>query len=218
MAPSIFVNFRRADTGETGVHIDTALVHEFGKDAVFRDQRSIAEGAYFADDIDRNLRKSDLILVVMGPRWASLRDGENRRLIDDESDWVRREVAFSLAMKLTVLPVLVGDAKLPDWSELPQDIAALTTRQAAYFRPHQAHIDFPPLVQAIRRAVPGLRPARHAEPEGEAAGNAGVNVRIDRADASPMVFGGHHNTASTNPSPSPRENAADHSQDDEERP
>lgn len=211
MAPLIFVNFRRRDTGETGPHIDTALQREFGAHNVFRDQRSIAKGADFREEIERRLRKCDILLAVMGHRWASVTDDAGRRLIDDEEDWVRKEIARALEWKLTVLPVLVDGAALPDKNELPGDIAELVHHQDVHFRPHQEHIDFPPLFEAIREAVPALRAARRDDTD---RGNGGTTVRfdrIDRIDRSSMVFGGSNNRATTNNC------ASGPDEDDEER-
>lgn len=205
MAPLIFVNFRRRDTGETGPHIDTALQREFGAHNVFRDQRSITKGSDFREEIERKLRKCDILLAVMGHRWASVTDDAGRRLIDDEEDWVRKEVARALEWKLTVLPVLVDGAGLPGTGELPDAIAELANRQAVHFRPHQEHIDFPPLFEAIREKVPDLRAARR---DGTDRGDGGTSFRfdrIDRMDHNTNIFGGSNNRATTNNGPSARE-------------
>ncbi|MFI1279798.1 MULTISPECIES: toll/interleukin-1 receptor domain-containing protein [unclassified Streptomyces] len=191
MAPSIFINFRRADTDRIGAHLDTALQNAFGKDEVFRDQRSIAKGAHFPDEIKRNLRKCDILLAVMGKQWASLTDATGSRYLDHKGDWVRTEIALALKWGLVVLPVLVDGAELPEESELSHDIRALTTRQAIPFRPHHEEIDLPPLIQAIRKAVPTLRPAR---PDDSGTGNQGA-VTGNRFDHSAVVINGRGNTA-----------------------
>ncbi|MEV2217179.1 toll/interleukin-1 receptor domain-containing protein [Streptomyces sp. NPDC050997] len=179
MAPSIFVNFRRADTGTTGPHLDTALQREFGKEEVFRDQRSIAKGAHFPDEIIGKLRKCDILLALMGDRWASVTDPTGRRCLDNEDDWVRREIALALELGLTVLPVLVDRAEMPDKDALPGDIQVLTTHQAVHFRPHHEDIDFPPLFKAIRDAVPALGPGRPND-TGKGNGSGPRDVTINR--------------------------------------
>ncbi|ARP70624.1 TIR domain-containing protein [Streptomyces pluripotens] len=201
MAPLIFVNFRRRDTRETGPHIDTALQREFGAHNVFRDQRSIAKSADFREEIERKLRKCDILLAVIGHRWASVTDDAGRRLIDDEEDWVHQEIARAFEWKLSVLPVLVDGADLPDKNALPGDIAELANRQAVHFRPHQEHIDFPPLFEAIREAVPDLRTARRGDTDDPDRRNGGTTVRfdrIDRIDRASMAFGGSNNRLTTN--------------------
>lgn len=143
MDPYVFINFRRADTRNIGSHIDTKLRNEFGSRAAFRDQRDLPKGIDYREELERGIRKCDLLLVVMGAHWASVRDEAGRRCIDREDDWVRKEIALALAYKLPVMPVLVDGAKLPSVDELPDDIRALSYRQAVDFRPDQEQIDFP---------------------------------------------------------------------------
>lgn len=158
MAPYVFINFRRADTGATGPHIDTALRAEFGTQAAFRDQRSLPAGRDYREQLERGIRKCDLLLVVMGAHWASVRDDAGRRCIDREEDWVRKEIALALAYKLPVMPVLVDGAKLPSIHELPDDIQSLVHQQVVYFRPHQEHIDFPRSSARSARRSPSCVP------------------------------------------------------------
>jgi hypothetical protein len=207
MAPRVFVNFRRADTNTAGPHLDTALSQEFGEREVFRDQRSIRKGAHFPAEIKGALRKCDLLLAVMGPRWASVTDDDNRRCIDNPEDWVRKEIALALDWNITVLPVLVDGAEMPDASELPDDIRELTSHQCVFFRPHQEHIDFPPLFEAVHKAVPDLRRRRPRGPQGD---GGGATYHIDRFDHGSANFGGSGNTANTY--------NTDPEEDDEERP
>ncbi|MFF5759298.1 toll/interleukin-1 receptor domain-containing protein [Streptomyces longwoodensis] len=207
MTPRIFVNFRRADTGTTGPHLDTALRHEFGEREVFRDQRSIDKGAYFPDKIREALRKSDLLIAVMGPRWMTATDDAGHRCIDDPEDWVRKEIALAFAWGICVLPVLVDGTDMPSASELPTDIADLSSRQYVLFRPHQEHIDFPPLFEAVHKAVPDLRRRRPRRLQG---GSSGATYNVERFDHGSATFGGDGNTANTfNFGPE---------EDDEERP
>ncbi|GHB28912.1 hypothetical protein GCM10010306_021660 [Streptomyces umbrinus] len=151
-SPSIFVAGRRGDTDVAGAHIDIALRREFGEKKVFRDGRFITKGGHFTDEIRRNLGRCDILVVVLGPRWALEAEGTDRRAID--SFWVRREIAIAFESGLAVLPVLVDGAVLPDRNELPDDIKPLADRQALSFRTYLGHLDFPPLFQAIREAVP----------------------------------------------------------------
>ncbi|MFB6848185.1 toll/interleukin-1 receptor domain-containing protein [Streptomyces sp. NPDC056373] len=194
MAPRIFVNFRRADTGPTGPHLDTALRREFGEQEVFRDQRSIRKGAHFPAEITGALRRCDLLLAVMGQRWASVTDDEGRRCIDDPEDWVRKEIAMALTLGITVLPVLVDGAGLPDAAELPAEIRNLTGHQGVFFRPHQEHIDFPPLFEAVHKAVPDLRRRRPRRPQGD---GGGATNHIENFHHGSATFGGTGNTANT---------------------
>ncbi|MFE6283627.1 toll/interleukin-1 receptor domain-containing protein [Streptomyces sp. NPDC057877] len=213
MAPLIFINFRRLDTRDTGPHLDTALQDEFGASNVFRDQRSIVKGSDFRDEIERQLRKCELLLAVMGPQWASLTDdATGRRLIDDPDDWVRKEIALALSWKLEILPVLVGTDEMPQPHELPADLRDLAYRQAVDFRPHKQSIDLPPLFEAIREKVPDLRRRTNRGKAGGHDGAGGTSFTVDRIDRTTMVFGGEGHQITTDNSASGPE---DH---DEDRP
>ncbi|MFJ4538561.1 toll/interleukin-1 receptor domain-containing protein [Streptomyces tibetensis] len=194
MAPRIFVNFRRADTGPTGPHLDTALRREFGEQEVFRDQRSIRKGAHFPAEILTALRKCDLLLAVMGHEWASVTDGHGRRCIDYPEDWVRKEIALALAWGITVLPIRVDGADLPDAAELPDDIRELSSHQGEIFRPHQEHVDFPQLFEAVHKAVPDLRRRRPRRPRGD---SGGATNHIENFHHGSATFFGTDNTANT---------------------
>jgi len=58
-------------------------------------------------------------------------DRFGRRRLDQEQDWVRREIRIALQKPgCRVIPVLIDGAELPDEREaLPEDISALVTRQ-----------------------------------------------------------------------------------------
>ena len=72
-----------------------------------------------------------MLLVVIGPNWATCTDDEGRRRLEDPNDYVRLEVQSALAKPdLRVIPVLVGDAKMPSASSLPSTLEPLTRRNA----------------------------------------------------------------------------------------
>ncbi|MEU1402400.1 TIR domain-containing protein [Streptomyces sp. NPDC005728] len=191
MAPSVFVNFCRADTGTLASHIETALRAEFGKEEVFRDRSDIEGGSYFPDQIAKNLRKCDILLAIMGAGWVSVTDEHGRRRLDDPKYWVRWEIERALEWGLVVLPVMVDGVDMPDKKQLPVELHKLTMRQNIPFRPEHPGIDFPPLFEEIRTAVPALGSRRRG---GTATGN-GVSLSGGRFDHAAVVVGGEGNTA-----------------------
>ncbi|MEW2072846.1 TIR domain-containing protein [Streptomyces sp. NPDC013433] len=188
MAPSVFINFRRADTGGAAPHLDTGLRGRFGEAEVFRDQRSIDKGAHYPDQIKRKLRKCELLLALIGKKWETAVDEDHRRCLDDETDWVRMEIALALQWGLTVLPVLVDREEMPDRADIPDDIRALASRQAIHFRPHHEEIYLPPLIKAVRAAVPELGARRRRDDAG-GGGNVG-DVRSIRSRNGVVLLGG----------------------------
>ncbi|MET9152256.1 TIR domain-containing protein [Streptomyces griseoflavus] len=213
MAPSVFINFRRADTGGTAPHLDTGLRGVFGESEVFRDQRCIDKGAHYPDEIRDKLRRSRLLLALIGKEWETGVDASGRRHLDDETDWVRMEIALALQWRIKVIPVLVDRDEMPDRADLPEDIRGLSTRQAIGFRPHHEEIYLPALIKAVRAAVPELAARRRRA----APGGGGVSdVRSIRSDRGVVILGGSgHSGVVHNVGSAPDGSAPDDDFDDE---
>lgn len=124
--PSIFISYRREDTsGEAGRLADD-LNARFGNASVFIDVDSISPGVNFEDRIHSALSACQVSLVLIGDRWLTAKLPDGTRRLDDERDYVRKEIAAALERKdVTVVPVLVEGAAMPRPEELPEEIAGL---------------------------------------------------------------------------------------------
>jgi CHASE2 domain-containing sensor protein len=144
----IFISYRRDDSAAAARLIHNELSHRFGADAVFMDVDDIGWGDDFAAVIDERIARADVVLVVVGPRWAELLA---QRLRGD--DWVRHEVQAALARRAQgharVLPVLVGDAALPR-TPLPPDLEPLRTLNGPRFDERQLKTSIAMLVEAVQ--------------------------------------------------------------------
>ena len=126
----VFISYRREDSGGQTGHIFEALKHRFGENEIFRDLESLDPGVDFQDALNQALTDCDVVLVMIGPRWATLSDPRGPR-IEQSDDFVRMEVGKALGRKdVCVIPVLVGGAKLPQEQELPDDLRLLLRRNA----------------------------------------------------------------------------------------
>ena len=131
---SVFISYRRSDSGHASNRIADRLQARFGDDRVFIDVDSIEFGVNYQHIIDERLAKTDVFLVVIGDHWldAQRKDGGGRRL-DDREDPVRMEVAAALARgeAFPVIPVLIGEATAPPGEhELPDDLKTLSKRNS----------------------------------------------------------------------------------------
>lgn len=129
-AGNIFLNYRREDTaGHAGRLFDRLNWRFPGR--VFRDVTGLAYGFDFVKEIERKLADCDVLIVVIGKYWLTLRcdDGVTRRL-DHEHDFVRLEVATGLRRNIPVIPVLVDGAAMPKAESLPDDLKPLVLRNA----------------------------------------------------------------------------------------
>jgi TIR domain len=153
----VFINYRAADEPWAAVILDDALARRWGEEAVFLDNRSIAVGRLFDRELLANLRSSSILLVVIGPRWLTVRDTHGRRLIDSQTDWVRLEIAEGLANGIHVVPVLVGDLRPLDAAALPPRIRQLARCQYTRLRHRYRHQDLNEIAQRLLALDPGLR-------------------------------------------------------------
>jgi len=126
----IFVSYRRDDSQGYAGRLADSLTDRFGPDQVFRDIE-IPVGSDFTDVLHRAIAASDILLVVIGGHWAAESDRGYRSRLFEPTDWVRTEIEAAFAQDKQVVPVLVGDARMPDPEVLPQSIQRLSRLQAA---------------------------------------------------------------------------------------
>jgi hypothetical protein len=154
VAGGIFISYRRSDSKAEARSICQRLEKAFGKRKVFIDVDSIKPGEHFQAVLASNLEKSDLMVVVIGPRWLeSLRSSEPADG-GQSDDYVCLEIASALERKLPLFPVLVEGATMPEAKELPDDLKPLAFRQAFSVRHDSFPRDMRGLEQELRRSIP----------------------------------------------------------------
>jgi TIR domain len=129
----VFVNYRRDDTGWAANIVADALRRRLGATEVFLDNRSIRLGQAFPKVLEEGLRRSAVLVVLIGPRWDV---GPPADRLADPADWVRREIVLAEAQGSTIVPVLVDRTTMPDAHVLPADLRFLRDQQAAQLRQH----------------------------------------------------------------------------------
>lgn len=125
-----FLSYRRDDNAGFAGRLSDALEAAFGVGSVFRDVDDIRPGVDFAAPINSQLQSAHAVLVMIGPHWLEA-GADGRRRIDEPDDFVRCEVAAGLASGKPVIPLLLGNATMPEGKELPNAIAGLARHQAA---------------------------------------------------------------------------------------
>jgi hypothetical protein len=123
--PEIFVNYRTVDEASGASIIQRELSARFGAARVFMDHRSIAPGQEFAAELINGVRRSTVLLAVIGVHWL---DEHGRTELAEESDWIRRELLLARDSDVLVVPVLLGRPRLSR-TELPADLAWLADLQ-----------------------------------------------------------------------------------------
>ncbi|MFZ1410296.1 MAG: toll/interleukin-1 receptor domain-containing protein, partial [Micropruina sp.] len=131
----IFISYRREETAWPARTLYALLVETFGADQVFKDVDNIEPGDDFVERITEAVTACDILLAMIGPRWAQMTDDSGARRLDNPDDFVRIEIAVALSRGIRVVPILVDGARMPKASELPPDLLALTRRQAVEINP-----------------------------------------------------------------------------------
>jgi hypothetical protein len=140
----VFISYRRADTAGHAGRLVEQLKSQFG-DHVFLDVDSIRPGANFQDVIRETLDHCGVAVVLIGKRWLE-RDPSMPRF-GEPADVITQEIQTALDLKITVVPVLLDGASMPQESALPaqfKDLSKLNAvdlRHTSYDRDMQALSD-----------------------------------------------------------------------------
>src|SRR5262245_60142038 len=128
--PNIVISYRRSDTDVMAGRIRDRLVDHYGDAAIFMDIDNIPFGKDFRKHIADAVSRSDVLLVGMGRRWLGVSRDRPAR-ITEEADFVRLEVDTALNHAVPVIPVLVGNARMPSPSQLPDSLREFAFINAA---------------------------------------------------------------------------------------
>jgi hypothetical protein len=164
---SVFISYRRSDAGARALGLARELKWRHGEERVFFDTENIEGGQSFPKRLQDGMDRARVVLVVMGATWLTTLDEDSLRRIDDPADWVRREVEGALGSEgVTVIPMLVDEAKMPRARGLPPAIARLAELQHlrldhAQFQSHAEQI----VARLVKLGV-RLAPADAARPSG----------------------------------------------------
>lgn len=192
------------------------MVARFGAANVFMDIE-MKPGVDFVAEITEAVAACRVLIVVMGPSWATVKDEEGKVRLEDPEDFVRLEVETALRRPdVTPIPVLVGGARMADPDDLPPDLRPITRRNALNLTDYRWHDGVDRLMETLdgliagggeeaapsrwRRIVDGIRSRRFWIAVGAVlilaalgalallrAGSEGEWTRVDTAAA---VFGG----------------------------
>src|SRR5262249_55677537 len=72
--PKIAISYRRADSAQIAGRIRERLTTQYGQDSIFIDIHDIPIGSDFPEHIQKVWSETDVLLVLIGPKW--LRRGD----------------------------------------------------------------------------------------------------------------------------------------------
>lgn len=162
MSGRIFISYRREDAPYVAGRLYDRLSAHFAQNQIFMGVDRVP-GVSFVEAIEKDVGSCDVLIAVIGQRWLSHSDEEEKRRLDRPKDFVRREIAIALKRGIPVIPVLVEGASMPGPDQLPEDLKALARRQALAVSHERFQSDPEQLIGAVERA---LGTARMEQPRG----------------------------------------------------
>jgi hypothetical protein len=145
----IFISYRREETAYPAGWLYERLTDRFGGGRIFKDVDSINLGDDFVDVISRAVASCDVLLVLIGEGWSTIRDAQGKRRLDDRDDFVRLEIEAALTRQVRVIPVLVDGARMPRADELPESLEKLVRKQSLELSPSRFEFDTGRLMKVL---------------------------------------------------------------------
>jgi hypothetical protein len=156
----IFISYRRDDSLMVAKSMYDWLSQRFPRNDIFMDVDSIAPGVDFRAPIETAIIQSDIVFVLIGPKWLAITDANGRKRLENPNDFVRFEIEMAMRHKIPIVPLLVKGATMPALDQLPATIMGLAYLQAipiapgAYFNQHMERV-----ASAINLYAPSVQPA-----------------------------------------------------------
>ncbi len=147
-----FISYRRDDAAGFSHIIHDRMVEHLPRGRVFMDTYGIEPGDDFPKKLQTAVGKCDVLIVLIGARWAAV-DAAGKSRLDDPQDWVRAEVADGLRRGIRLIPVLLDGARMPDASTLPDELKPLVRINALDLRGSRMNADLWDLTGAAMLAL-----------------------------------------------------------------
>jgi hypothetical protein len=194
MAGKIFLNYRREDAAGFALALFGRLEQSFPAESLFMDvEGGIGAGQDFVRVIEEQVSACDVMLVLIGPNWLTVRDDVGRRRLDNPRDFVRIEIESALRFGKRVIPVLVQKTEMPRADALPETLEELARRNAVGLTQERFKVDAQGLIKALedalaeveqrRRQAATKTPAAEQERVIEQAAKAEETVRTEKERA-----------------------------------
>jgi hypothetical protein len=133
------------------------LAWHFPPETIFQDVHVIRPQDPWREVIQSSLSACFILVVVISKQWLHVtRSTDGKSRLTEPDDVVCWEIASALARGCPILPVLVDGARMPQPTELPESIRAITERAAYHYHSDK---DLEELLRIIKRAMPAGPPA-----------------------------------------------------------
>ena len=146
----IFISYRRADGAELVERLHRKLKTVYPAVEVFLDEAAMVGGQKFEARIRDEIENASIFLLVIGAQWHG-KAGLAR--LNETGDVLRREVAWALNRNIPIVPVLLGDTRMPSAASLPEELAPIPKRHAERLREASFDADWARLDKSSVRTI-----------------------------------------------------------------
>lgn len=137
-ARKIFISYRRDDHPDFVERIRDWFIQRYGRANVFMDFDSIPPFTRFVSFIQEKVDETDVMVVIIGPRWLELL---KERAASHQDDFVRIEIRMALQKDKLVAPICIKGAGVPPRRALPSDLQPLLDHNIAFLNSGSAFLD-----------------------------------------------------------------------------
>ena len=149
----IFISYRREEAAYPVAWLHDRLARHFPNAQIFKDVDSIETTDNFVEKVTSTVGSCDVLLVVIGDRWLTIKGTADGRCIDDPGDAVRLEIDTALKRNIPVVPVLLAGSRMPSADSLPPHLAKLTHRQALELNPSRFAEESSRLAELLKELI-----------------------------------------------------------------
>ncbi|MFF2628207.1 toll/interleukin-1 receptor domain-containing protein [Kitasatospora griseola] len=174
----VFVNYRTGDGDAVAALLEHELSARFGDGQVFRASTSIPPGSRFPRELITAVRRSHVLLAVIGRRWFDPRTPDDRPEGERPFDWTGREIVEAFESGAVVIPVLTDSVRL-DRDRLPTELTELADCQYRRLDVRNSRADLTRIGDDLAQLVPALArtDSRRAEAEERRTAERGSRAR-----------------------------------------
>ena len=131
------------------------------------DVDDIPAGVDFVKFLENEVQSCDVLIALIGRQWLNVKDEHGNRRLNNPNDSVRIEIATALGRDIRVIPVLLGGTKMPQISDLPEDLQSLTRRNGLPVYHHSFHADTDRLIKNLEDALDAVGKTREVAEKAE---------------------------------------------------
>lgn len=161
-ATKLFISYRREPDIATAGRLFDTLNTLLPETKIFMDVDSLPAGRDFTEELVGRIKECELFLLIIGTDWLSITDEKGIRRLDKRGDMVRLEIETALQHGKQVVPVLIGQARMPSPEQVPQSIAPISRLNAVSVRHENFRRDCELLAEKIKPALAGANAASRA--------------------------------------------------------